>query len=113
MNELIKNEAEKHYKDQGYVLNEDDTEWIINTFTAGFNRCIELKINELEERLKIAAEALEYYGSPHSWDHKGCHGGDQGHRFRINVLDRNEINPEWKGILVGGKRAREALEKIK
>ena len=52
MDELIKSEAGKHYEDQGYVLNKDDTELIIDTFTAGFNRCLELAKMDNEEEFE-------------------------------------------------------------
>jgi predicted RNase H-like nuclease (RuvC/YqgF family) len=68
--------------------------------------------NKERAELEIAVKALEFYASEHSWAHKGCHGGSSGHRYRIITDDRNEISPEWGGLLVGGKRAREALAKI-
>ena len=76
---------------------------------------IEQQLNESNKEraeLEIAVKALEFYASEHSWAHKGCHGGSSGHRYRIITDDRNEISPEWGGLLVGGKRAREALAKI-
>lgn len=71
---------------------------------------------ELSQARKLITELVkmgEFYASEHSWAHKGCHGGEAGHRFRILPKDRSEISPDWEGVLVGGKLARTVLSNNK
>ena len=73
-------------------------------------------INTLEEKLKLAVEALEFYGS---WKSYGSSDHPFLERYSAEVmLDSSEFEYiEKDGDIFkqtfGGKRAREALEKIK
>ena len=69
-----------------------------------------LDYEKLEARLQVAVEALEFYKNTDSWD-------ETPNRNNLYQLIKNDVlhddsghNP---GLRFGGKRAREALEKIK
>jgi len=74
------------------------------------------KVKALEEKLKVAVEALEFYGS---WKSYGSSDHPFLERYSAEVmLDSSEFEYiEKDGDIFkqtfGGKRAREALEKIK
>lgn len=71
------------------------------------NEINKVKIEKLQEQNKILKEALEYYASVKNWKYSTDSG-----------LDRSEFNDNDDEFIVGeghvyGKRAREALERVK
>jgi hypothetical protein len=106
-------EMQNAYQDH---IDEHEEEFVVsNDFKAGWNagrKDLEQE-NKLHEeftgKLKVAVEALEFYGSP------TCLGVRQGHYYRDYDPDDKEHTETNHGDKIHnyGKRAREALEKIK
>jgi len=76
------------------------------------------RIKELEEQNKLLIEALSFYASPENWIERTSDSWDRSDpRYKGDLeLIKNYKHPktDWKGtVSVGGKRAREALQKIK
>ena len=77
------------------------------------------RVEELEDKLKIAVDALEFYGNHESWINRDI-AGDIWHRAIPKQHGDSETirhyehpNTDWVGtVVVGGKKAREALGKI-
>ncbi len=72
------------------------------------------KIVELEEKLKIAKDALEFYADKNNWtiqeDYEGYVNG--GFIDSEDIERPEKIENTWTGYEYGGKKAREALEKL-
>ena len=66
------------------------------------------KVQELEQKLAIAVEALEFYGNPYSW---GCLVDGNGGNCVIVDIDVQECKKSLSDN--GGHIAREALAKIR
>lgn len=71
----------------------------------------ESQIRELQEKLKCAEEALEFYGNEMSYSIDDYHGISGEMRYRIILhSDTTERNDVYQ---YAGRRAREALKKIR
>lgn len=66
------------------------------------------RIAKLEAALKDAREALGFYADKLSWNAPD----DSNFMGSIADIDLQEFRPNRKALLVGGKRAREALDKL-
>jgi hypothetical protein len=65
-------------------------------------------ILELESQLKIAKEALGFYADKANWQ-----SDDSNFSDFINSIDLQEFRPNKKAQYIGGKLARETLEKLR
>lgn len=75
------------------------------------------RLNDYDKKLAIAKEALEYYGDPESWIERHKHSWDRSNPYKKDdrelIKDYHHPNTDWVGsVVVGGKRAREALKKL-
>jgi hypothetical protein len=92
---------EGEFKVTGFNTRQELLEYQVKEYQA-FMREQTAKIEELNEKLKEAVEALEFYSKTESWDADGW-------------IANADLHEPWgdQGISLGGKRARAALEAIK
>jgi len=125
MNELIKSEAEKYaegsYNHERELMRKEaftaGAEFMQKELEAVLERykviVEEIKQSEnyaLKKKLKVAVEALEFYGNKENWQAPEDQGFEHHDSLDNTLADMIHEDHDKK---TGGKRAREALEKIK